>query len=95
MSNSRTRNLKNSEVEKLPAPGRGNWIYYDADVAGFGLRVTSGGSRSFVLNYGPHGIIGALNRRELRSTLRAAATSNGRRCLKATSTGRLRWSGGW
>jgi integrase len=44
---------------KLPAPKQGNRIYYDGDgdyavkdpVAGFGVRVTAGEHRSFILNY--------------------------------------------
>jgi integrase len=43
--------LTGSIIRKLPAPDSGNKIYYDAEVAGFGVRVTSGGARSFILNY--------------------------------------------
>src|SRR5438270_4936795 len=39
-----------------PAGGRAHAIYYDGDVKGFGLRVTKGGARSFVLNYRARGI---------------------------------------
>jgi integrase len=35
----------------LPAPPSGNKIYYDADLKGFGCRVTAKGARAFVLNY--------------------------------------------
>ncbi len=35
----------------LAAPEKGNKIYYDADVKGFGCRVTANGARAFVLNY--------------------------------------------
>jgi integrase len=41
-------------VGKLPAPANGNRIYYDAEdggLAGFGVRVTAAGARSFILNY--------------------------------------------
>ena len=38
-------------VSKLPTPERGNVVYYDDAVAGFGCRVTVAGHRSFVLNY--------------------------------------------
>jgi Arm DNA-binding domain/Phage integrase central domain len=38
-------------AKTLPAPRRGNRITYDLDVKGFGLRVTVGGHRSFILNY--------------------------------------------
>jgi len=35
----------------LPVPPSGNRITYDSDVAGYGLRVTANGNRSFILNY--------------------------------------------
>jgi integrase len=38
-------------VKDAAAPARGNRIDYDADVKGFGLRVTKAGAKSFVLNY--------------------------------------------
>ena len=38
-------------VKSLPLPKQGNRISYDSEVAGFGARVTSGGSRAFILNY--------------------------------------------
>jgi integrase len=40
-------------VGKLPKPETGNKVYYDGDggVPGFGVRVTSGGHRAFILNY--------------------------------------------
>jgi integrase len=41
--------LTNSIVDKLPAPAKGNRIYYDG--GGFGVRVTAAGARSFVLSY--------------------------------------------
>ena len=43
--------LSANVIRKLPTPATGNKIYYDSDVAGFGLRVTAGGARSFVLNF--------------------------------------------
>ncbi len=46
----RTR-LTDKSVAKLAPPARGNRIAYDGTVAGFGVRVTAGGARSFVLNY--------------------------------------------
>jgi integrase len=42
--------LTDKIIKALPAPERGNRIVYD-DVAGFGIRVTSGGAKAFVLNY--------------------------------------------
>ncbi|RUV29190.1 DUF4102 domain-containing protein, partial [Mesorhizobium sp. M1A.T.Ca.IN.004.03.1.1] len=38
-------------IDKLPLPATGNKITYDDDVKGFGIRVTAGGARSFILNY--------------------------------------------
>jgi integrase len=42
--------LKDDAVRRLPAPERGSRITYDG-LPGFGIRVTTGGTRSFVLNY--------------------------------------------
>jgi integrase len=38
-------------VRRLPPPASGNIITYDAQMPGFGIRVTAAGARSFVLNY--------------------------------------------
>ena len=43
--------LTDSTVRKLDSPEKGNRIYYDTLVDGFGLRVTANGARSFILNY--------------------------------------------
>src|SRR5262245_47813375 len=51
--------LNETVVEALPAPRTGNKIYYFPEALvqgaklprGFGVRVTAGGTRSFVLNY--------------------------------------------
>jgi integrase len=43
--------LFDATVKKLARPERGNRIYYDTEVTGFGCRVTAAGARSFVLNY--------------------------------------------
>ncbi|WP_256750749.1 site-specific integrase [Mesorhizobium sp. Mes31] len=39
------------EIAKLPSPGKGQRLFWDGDVPGFGVRVTSGGARSFIFNY--------------------------------------------
>ena len=39
-----------------PDEGRPYRIYYDHEVKGFGLRVTKGGFRAFVLNYRSRGV---------------------------------------
>lgn len=38
-------------MRSLLPPATGAYITYDAEIAGFGVRVTSAGSKSFVLNY--------------------------------------------
>ena len=38
-------------VRSLETPAKGNRVVYDDDVRGFGVRITSKGARSFVLNY--------------------------------------------
>lgn len=38
-------------VKDTPPPAKGSRIKYDAEVKGFGVRVTSRGTRSFILNY--------------------------------------------
>src|SRR6516162_6102067 len=43
--------LTDQAVRRLPAPDTGNKVYYDDLVRGFGLRVTTAGARSFVLDY--------------------------------------------
>jgi integrase len=43
--------LSDRIARELLAPAKGNRITYDADVPGFGLRVTAKGARSWVLNY--------------------------------------------
>jgi integrase len=43
--------LTDKSVRGLQAPPKSNRITYDSEVAGFGIRVTAAGARSFVLNY--------------------------------------------
>jgi integrase len=43
--------LTDASVKRLRAPRAGNKITYDSDVAGFGIRVTAAGARSFAFNY--------------------------------------------
>ena len=38
-------------VRALPSPAKGNSIAYDADLKGFGVRVTAAGAKAFILNY--------------------------------------------
>jgi integrase len=50
-----TAHLTDRSIRALPAPSAGAVITYDADVPGFGIRVTAKNVRSFVLNYVVHG----------------------------------------
>ncbi len=43
--------LLEKQVRNLAPPATGNRIVYDADVKGFGVRITSAGAKAFVLNY--------------------------------------------
>jgi integrase len=43
--------LADSLIRRLPPPAKGNKVYYDGDMPGFGIRVTAGGAKAFVLNY--------------------------------------------
>jgi hypothetical protein len=43
--------LTDKLVKALEPPVAGNRILYDADVKGFGLRITKAGARAFILNY--------------------------------------------
>jgi len=45
------QHLTDAIVRRLPIPAKGNKLTYDDEVSGFGVRVTAGGSRSYVLNY--------------------------------------------
>ncbi|MHC2797456.1 integrase [Mesorhizobium jarvisii] len=39
------------DISRLLSPSKGQTLYWDGDVPGFGVRVTSAGSRSFIFNY--------------------------------------------
>ena len=43
--------LTDKTIKLLPAPARGNRVFYDLEVKGFGCRVTAAGGRAFVVNY--------------------------------------------
>lgn len=43
--------LTDAGIKRLPLPAKGNRVTFDDNVAGFGIRVTAAGARSFVLNY--------------------------------------------
>ena len=43
--------ITDKNILKLGKPAQGNRVYYDSEVRGFGVRITSNGAISFVLNY--------------------------------------------
>lgn len=47
--------ISDKEIKCLPVPEKGNKIYYDDEVKGFGARITSKGAISFILNYRIYG----------------------------------------
>jgi len=52
----RTRKITQTFATRdVEAPVKGNQIHYDSGLAGFGLRVTEKGAKSFILNYVIHG----------------------------------------
>jgi integrase len=62
------QHLTDAVVRRLPAPATGNKVSYDAAVTGFGIRLTAGGARSYVLRYRVRGSM-----RERTYTIGAAA----------------------
>jgi integrase len=58
-----TANLNEATIKALPIPAKGNRVHYFAGAMlqgiatprGFGVRVTAGGTKAFVLNYRHHG----------------------------------------
>jgi integrase len=43
--------LTDAVIKRLTPPKSGNRIYFDVEPAGFGCRVTAGGTRAFIFNY--------------------------------------------
>ncbi|WP_048861870.1 tyrosine-type recombinase/integrase [Acidisphaera rubrifaciens] len=48
---SKDEGLTDADVKALAPPEAGNRIVYDAEVKGFGVRITKAGARAFILNY--------------------------------------------
>jgi integrase len=65
--------LDDKSVRELLLPASGNKIHYDSEVAGFGVRLTAKGARSYILNY-------RMGRRERRVTIGSASVW---RCIDA------------
>ena len=61
-SEPRNRRLTEKEIRTLPTPEKGNRIYFDDIVGGFGIRVTASGTKAFVFDY-------RVNRRQRRLTI--------------------------
>jgi hypothetical protein len=53
--NASMANLTQTFAKRVKPPKEGYKIHYDDGLSGFGLRVTSNGAKSFVLNYRVHG----------------------------------------
>jgi hypothetical protein len=43
--------LSDATIKSLEKPASGNKITYDDEIKGFGIRVTAGGAKAFILNY--------------------------------------------
>ena len=74
--------LADAIVKGLPKPAAGNRVHYDADVKGFGVRVTKAGARAFVLTYRPHSGPSAGRQCRITSAARDAARELRRRAGK-------------
>jgi integrase len=76
--------LTDAAIKRLPRPAKGNRITYDDDVPGFGVRVTAGGARSFILNYVTRA------GRERRFTIGSASTKDWQTTAARAEANRLR-----
>ena len=56
--------LSDSAIKKLLRPEKGNKVYWDAALGGFGIRITAAGSRAFIIDYRTRG-----NGRQRRYTI--------------------------
>jgi integrase len=74
-----TFKLTDAVVKNLSAPAHGNKIHYDCELAGFGVRVTAGGAKSYIFNYRTKG------GRERRYTIGTAVDNAGRLVLKPSA----------
>jgi integrase len=50
-----SKRIIQSTIKHLEAPEEGNKIEWDSEIPGFGVRITAGGSVSFILDYRIHG----------------------------------------
>jgi integrase len=84
---SMSHKLKDSVVKALPLPISGNKVYFDAEVKGFGVRVTTAGHRSFVLDYRFHGRQRRYTIGEFPTWSTAAARDEAQRLKRLVDTG--------
>jgi hypothetical protein len=54
--------LTDISIRTLPAPEKGISVYFDDTLAGFGVRVSQAGTKSFVLTHGPRRVRETLGR---------------------------------
>lgn len=85
---STTERLTDSTIRALKAPERGQKLYYDATLAGFAVRVSQGGSKSFVLQHGSDRRMMTLGRYPVISL--AQARDEARKLLAEFTLGRIR-----
>src|ERR1700730_5000232 len=45
------KHFTDAAIKSLPLPAKSNKVHYDGSVPGFGIRITAGGARAFILNY--------------------------------------------
>lgn len=80
--------LTDVSIRSLPLPATGQKIYFDDAVPNFGLRVSQGGTRSFVLQYGASRQLTTIGRHGVISL--ADARAEARRILAEHTLGRHR-----
>jgi integrase len=74
-----TVRLTDPVVKNLPPPAQGNKIHYDSELAGFGVRVTEAGAKSYIFNYRTK------SGRERRFTIGSVADNAGRLVWRASA----------
>jgi len=45
--------LTDVTIRNLKIPAKGAVVYYDGQLTGFGVRISEGGTKSFILTHGP------------------------------------------
>jgi integrase len=80
-----TIKLTDAAVKSLPAPAHGNKIHYDSELAGFGVRVTGAGAKSYIFNYRTRG-----SQTERRITIGRALDGSSGKTVWKTSAARER-----